>query len=90
MPSGKDSGGLRYHEGDDLLLEYRFADGNRDLPPAPALELLRLEPAVIVTFGTPATMAARDAPPTVPIVFVGVGDPSGRDSQSASPTRQAS
>jgi putative ABC transport system substrate-binding protein len=68
---------LGYREGDNLVLEYRFADGNRDLLPVLALELLKLQPTVIVTFGTPATMAARNVGPTVPIVFVGVGDPVG-------------
>jgi putative ABC transport system substrate-binding protein len=68
---------LGYREGDNLMLEYRFANGNRDLLPALVLELLTLQPAVIVTFGTPATAAARNAAPTVPIVFVGVADPVG-------------
>ena len=69
--------GLGYREGENLAFEYRFADGNRDLLPALALELLKLQPAVIMTFGTPATVAARTAAPTVPIVFIGVGDPVG-------------
>jgi len=50
---------LGYHDGENLVLEYRFADGNRDLLPALALELLKLQPAVIVTFGTPATVVAK-------------------------------
>jgi putative ABC transport system substrate-binding protein len=68
---------LGYLEGENLALEPRFADGNRDLLPALALELPRLKPAVIVTFGTPATLVAKSAAPTVPIVFIGVGDPVG-------------
>jgi ABC-type uncharacterized transport system substrate-binding protein len=68
---------LGYHEGESLVLQYRFADGNRDLLPALALELLKLQPAVIVTFGTPATAVAKNAAPTMPIVFIGVGDPIG-------------
>jgi putative ABC transport system substrate-binding protein len=66
---------LGYRDGENLALEYRFADGNRDLLPALVVELLKLQPAVIVTFGTPATVAAKNAAPTVPIVFIGVGDP---------------
>jgi putative ABC transport system substrate-binding protein len=68
---------LGYRDGENLVLEYRFADGNRDLLPALALELLKLQPVVIVTFGTPATVVAKDTAPTVPIVFIGVGDPVG-------------
>jgi putative tryptophan/tyrosine transport system substrate-binding protein len=68
---------LGYQEGKNLVFEYRFADGNSDLLQAAALELLKSQPAVIVTFGTPATVVAKDAAPRVPIVFVGVGDPIG-------------
>lgn len=66
---------LGYREGESLVLEHRFADGNRDLLPTLARELVKLQPAVIVTFGTPATVAARNGTTTLPIVFVGVGDP---------------
>ena len=68
---------LGYRDGENLVLEYRFADGNSDLLPALAVELFKLQPAVIMTFGTPATVAAKNAAPTVPIVFIGVGDPVG-------------
>jgi putative ABC transport system substrate-binding protein len=68
---------LGYRDGENLVLEYRFADGNRDLLQALALELLKLQPAVIVTFGTPATVVVKNAAPSVPIVFIGVGDPVG-------------
>ncbi|HEY3064345.1 MAG TPA: ABC transporter substrate-binding protein [Methylomirabilota bacterium] len=68
---------LGYHEGENLVLEYRFADGNRDLLQTLTLELLKLQPAVIVTFGTPATVVAKNAAPTLPVVFIGVGDPVG-------------
>jgi ABC-type uncharacterized transport system substrate-binding protein len=72
--------GLRdigYREGENLVLEPRFADGDRDRLPALLQELLKLQPGVIVTFGTPATVAARNATTTLPIVFIGVGDPIG-------------
>jgi putative tryptophan/tyrosine transport system substrate-binding protein len=68
---------MGYREGENLVLEPRFAEGNRDLLPALMQELLNLQSAVIVTFGTPATVAARNATTTVPIVFIGVGDPVG-------------
>jgi ABC-type uncharacterized transport system substrate-binding protein len=72
--------GLRdigYRDGENLVLEPRFADGDRDRLPALLQELLKLQPGVIVTFGTPATVAARNATTTLPIVFIGVGDPIG-------------
>src|SRR5688572_13434964 len=68
---------MGYREGENLVLEPRFAEGNRDLLPALMQELLNLQSAVIVTFGTPATVAARNATTIVPIVFIGVGDPVG-------------
>jgi putative ABC transport system substrate-binding protein len=68
---------LGYREGGNLMLEHRFADGNRAVLPSLTAELLSLQPAVFVTFGTPATAAARDASQSLAIVFVGVGDPVG-------------
>jgi putative ABC transport system substrate-binding protein len=68
---------LGYRDGENLVLEERFADGDRDRLAALARELPKVKPAVIVTFGTPATVAARNATTTVPIVFIGVGDPIG-------------
>jgi putative ABC transport system substrate-binding protein len=68
---------LGYREGENFVFDHRFADGNRDLLPDLALDVLKLQPAVIVTFGTPATTAAKHATQTVPIVFIGVGDPVG-------------
>jgi putative ABC transport system substrate-binding protein len=68
---------LGYDEGKNLALEVRFADGRRELLAGFALELLRSRVEVIVTLGTPATVAARDATTSVPIVFIAVGDPVG-------------
>jgi putative ABC transport system substrate-binding protein len=68
---------LGYNEGKNLTLENRFAEGRRELLPALARELVTLPVDVIVTLGTPATVAARDATSSVPIVFIGVGDPVG-------------
>ena len=52
---------LGYREGENLVLEEWFADGDRVRLAALAGELLKVQPAVIVTFGTPATVAARNA-----------------------------
>jgi putative ABC transport system substrate-binding protein len=68
---------LGYNDGKNLTLENRFAEGRRELLPALARELVTLPVDVIVTLGTPATVAAREATSSVPIVFIGVGDPVG-------------
>ena len=69
--------GLRefgYIEGQNIAVEYRFASGQverlRDL----ATELVRLKPDVIVAPATPASLAAKQATGTIPIVFAGVAD----------------
>lgn len=66
---------LGYVEGQNLTIEYRWAEGKNDRLPAHAAELVRLEVAMIVTQGTLATVAARKASPTLPIVFAVVNDP---------------
>src|SRR5712692_3426659 len=68
---------LGYVEGQNLVLEYRAAAGHYERFPALAAELVQLKPDVIVTQGTPAALAAKDATTTIPIVMVGVGDPVG-------------
>jgi len=68
---------LGYIEGQNLRLEYRFADGKRDQLLLFAGELAALKLDVIVTFGTPATSAIRDLTHVTPIVFISVGDPIG-------------
>jgi len=64
---------LGYTEGQNLHVEYRWGDPQRF--PAFASELVRLPAAVLVTFGTPAALAAKHATTTVPIVMALVGDP---------------
>ncbi|HTK93811.1 MAG TPA: ABC transporter substrate-binding protein [Verrucomicrobiae bacterium] len=69
--------GLRDHgyvEGQNITVEYRFAGGRVGQLPQLAAELARLNPEVIVTPGTPASLAAKNATKTIPIVFVGVAD----------------
>jgi putative tryptophan/tyrosine transport system substrate-binding protein len=68
---------LGYNEGKNFTLEARFADGRPERLTGFAQELLRLRSEVVVTLGTPATVAARDATTSVPIVFIAVGDPVG-------------
>ena len=64
-----------YVEGQNVTIEYRFAEGQYDRLSALAAELVRLSVAVIVTSGAPAAPAAKNATATIPVVFVFPGDP---------------
>ena len=66
---------LGHIEGDNVAIEYRWAEGQDDRLPELAAELVRLKPDVIVTRGTPGTLAAKQATNTIPIIFAGIGDP---------------
>jgi putative ABC transport system substrate-binding protein len=68
---------LGYIEGRNVLIEYRWAEGKYDRFPALIGELLALKVAVIVTAGTPATLAVKKATTSVPLVMTAVGDPVG-------------
>jgi ABC-type uncharacterized transport system substrate-binding protein len=66
---------LGYVEGQNIVIEYRWAEGKYDRFPDLAAELVRLKVDIIVTGGTPSTQAAMQATKTIPIVMVGTGDP---------------
>jgi putative ABC transport system substrate-binding protein len=68
---------LGYVENQNYVLEYRSADGEVRRFPALAGELVRLGVDLIVTRGTPAARAAKDATETIPIVMAAIGDPLG-------------
>jgi len=66
---------LGYVEGQNITIESRWADGRYEHLRGLAVELVRLKPDLIVTAGTPAALAAKQATTTIPIVIAGVGDP---------------
>ena len=73
--------GLReqgYVEGEHFVLEYRSADGQDQRFPGLAGELARLRVDLILTRGTPAALAVKNATVTIPAVIIGVGDPVGQ------------
>jgi len=66
---------LGYVEGQSIAIEYRWAEGHEDRLPEIATELVGLKVDVIVTTGTPGTLAAKRATQTIPIVMTATGDP---------------
>jgi putative ABC transport system substrate-binding protein len=66
---------LGYVEGQNIVIEYRWAEGKYERAPSLLVELLARKVEVIVTAGTPTSLAAQKATTSVPIVVVGVGDP---------------
>lgn len=68
---------LGHIEGRNLVIEWRFADGQFERLPDLAAELARMKVDVIVTHSTPATQALQRATSTVPIVFAVAVNPVG-------------
>lgn len=66
---------LGWVEGQNLLIEYRYADGDLSRHPALAAELVKLPVDVIVTAGTPAIRAAMQASRAIPVVAAIAHDP---------------
>jgi ABC-type uncharacterized transport system substrate-binding protein len=64
-----------YVEGQNLVVAYRSSDGRADLFPKLASDLLRLNVDLIVTRGTPAVLAAKNATSTLPVVMAASGEP---------------
>ena len=68
---------LGYIEGRNVVIERRFAEGHLDRLPDFAAELVKLRVDIIVIQGTPASLAAKKATSTIPIVFAANSDPVG-------------
>src|SRR5436190_17557662 len=66
---------LGYVDGKNIIMEYRYADGQLDRLPQLAAELIELKVDLIIVSGTRAAVAAKQATSTIPIVLAGVGDP---------------
>jgi putative ABC transport system substrate-binding protein len=68
---------LGYIEGQNISIEYRYAEGVAERFPSLAAELVQLKVNVIVVGNTPATQGAKNATKTIPIVMISVSDPVG-------------
>jgi len=69
---------LGWIEGKNITIEYRFAEQKDERLPELAADLVRLKIDLIVVTGGPATLAAKGATSTIPIVIAQVGDPVGQ------------
>ena len=65
---------LLYVEGENIVIEFRWADENYDKLAALTAELICLRVDVLVTYGTPGSLIAKRATTTIPIVMVHSGD----------------
>jgi ABC-type uncharacterized transport system substrate-binding protein len=66
---------LGYVEGQNIIIEYRWAEGQLDRLPQLATDLARIAPDLIVAAAAQPAMAAHNATTSIPIVMVNVGDP---------------
>src|SRR5258708_5288382 len=64
---------LGWVEGQNIVIDYRFAEGRYDRLPGLAAELVRLKVDIIVAAPTPAAVAAKNATAAVPVALIDVG-----------------
>src|SRR6185503_3270346 len=68
---------LGYVEGNNIVIEWRYAEGKNERLPELAAELVKSNVEVLVTHGSQPAEVAHRATRTIPIVFMAVGDPVG-------------
>ena len=68
---------LGWHEGQNIALDVRYAEGKQDRLPAFAADLVRLKVDLTFASATPAALAAKQATTTIPVVIGFVADPVG-------------
>ena len=68
---------LGWVEGQNIVIDYRYAEGRVDRLPDLAADLVRLKVDLIVSLGTQGVTAAKNATETIPIVMIAVRDPVG-------------
>jgi putative ABC transport system substrate-binding protein len=66
---------LGWNEGKNIVIDYRFAEGNTERLPELAAELVRLKLDLIVVSSAVPALAAKKATTTIPIVMTSIGDP---------------
>jgi putative ABC transport system substrate-binding protein len=67
---------LGYNEGENITLEYRWTEGDRNRLLGFVDEMVRLKvDAILAIGGTPSVLSAKKATTTIPIIFIGVSDP---------------
>ena len=81
---------LSYVEGRNIVIEYRWAEGQYDRFPGFVAEAAQSKVDVIVTAGTPAILAAKEGTRTIPIVMAVIADPiaAGVVSEPRAPRRE--